>query len=651
MRALAWKEWREQRGVVLAGLATAICLPLIAIAGSALSARGVDIPGSVELLPAAFAFLLWPLFGAACGASTIAGEIGEETLGFLLSRPVTRARIWAIKVASGLAGFGAIVAGSLVVGKIFGLATGAAGSQAFLSAMLEPFRFQGPQGLAVASALLLLFSASVFFSTLVSRAMTAAAAGLALSLLILAGIVLYWSRMDLVPRFEPELLAADILLAALLVLLGSRYLFVRGELLRGEGVRGRVVLASLTILGAGALAAIPLIQAQLRLTPANAVLESATVSPGGDAVIAIAATPTGGSSQVWAIHPDGSGFTRVTGRLATSAAISPDGEWVGYLSHRGALGFAAELPALRIVRPSGVEDRLIAANLPLGIDDGDRVEVKDGYLWIPPRLIFSPDGSKIAILGRWKMVVVSVDGASLETFPDPDPAGGSMRPYGWTADSRGIVLVPFSIPRERPVVIVLDVHDGGTRELRFDGSSLVHPYRISPPSSGVTVWPVEIPVNQEGVSMTTLGLLSLKDGTMTLIGEYPCVSGANLSDDGSAMAWIECDGAGDGSRTSRAHLVDLETMTDSVLGSFEGRSYDVELSPSGRRMLFRRGGVGLPAIVMDDEGRTRGIEAGWYPLGWSGGGRIIVRERGGGRLGVMDVDSGAIRTFYPPEGS
>jgi hypothetical protein len=68
-------------------------------------------------------------------------------------------------------------------------------------------------------------------------------------------------------------------------------------------------------------------------------------------------------------------------------------------------------------------------------------------------------------------------------------------------------------------------------------------------------------------------------------------------------------------------------------------------------MLFRRGGVGLPAIVMDDEGRTRGIEAGWYPLGWSGGGRIIVRERGGGRLGVMDVDSGAIRTFYPPEGS
>ncbi len=70
-------------------------------------------------------------------------------------------------------------------------------------------------GLAVA---MVVYPAAVFFSTFIGRAMTAAAAGLAAALCLMAGIVIVWSQMDLQPRLAPALLAAEGLLGSTLFL-------------------------------------------------------------------------------------------------------------------------------------------------------------------------------------------------------------------------------------------------------------------------------------------------------------------------------------------------------------------------------------------------------------------------------------------------
>ena len=134
-RALVWKEWREQQGVVLAGLALAVSSPFVLMAASSLSTRGVDLQGLAEAMPFIVGIFLWPLFGAACGAITISNEISEETLGFLLSRPVSRTRVWTLKVVVGLAALSAIITGSLVVVWVFGAAVGSDGFLPLLKIM------------------------------------------------------------------------------------------------------------------------------------------------------------------------------------------------------------------------------------------------------------------------------------------------------------------------------------------------------------------------------------------------------------------------------------------------------------------------------------------------------------------------------------
>ena len=89
VRALVWKEWREQRAVVLAGLLLAVALPPFLLAGMSLMGSRVDVTGLAQALPVVYAGLLWPLFAAAAGAGTIAAEVGNGTLGFLLSRPAS----------------------------------------------------------------------------------------------------------------------------------------------------------------------------------------------------------------------------------------------------------------------------------------------------------------------------------------------------------------------------------------------------------------------------------------------------------------------------------------------------------------------------------------------------------------------------------
>src|SRR5512134_735288 len=119
MTALAWKEWREQRPIVLTAILLALVTPFFLMAVTAGSRRGFDLRGVADILPAVLYLLVCPLFAAAAGSSTIANEIGDGTLGFLLSRPMPRARIWTVKVAVGAAASVLIFVGSFIVAWVF----------------------------------------------------------------------------------------------------------------------------------------------------------------------------------------------------------------------------------------------------------------------------------------------------------------------------------------------------------------------------------------------------------------------------------------------------------------------------------------------------------------------------------------------------
>jgi len=203
-RALMWKEWREQRPIVITGLGLALLLPPLLIAGAGVMRREVNLATLADAVPLTFVLVVWPLLAAACGAATVSNEIGDGTIGFLLSRPASRPRVWLIKVGTALLALLAIVAGSAVVTVAFRALVGGGSRGLALDPLLGLGSIDVAEafvGVALAGCMLLLFACAAFFSTFLSRAMTAAAAGVVAALAIIAAVFLVWSRFDLIPRF------------------------------------------------------------------------------------------------------------------------------------------------------------------------------------------------------------------------------------------------------------------------------------------------------------------------------------------------------------------------------------------------------------------------------------------------------------------
>ncbi len=97
-RALLWKELRMQRPVLLAGAAFALLAPWL-VAGMLSTVGSEAAFDIVRTLPGVLAGLS-PFLAVAAGAITFATEAEDGTEGFLLSRPVSRLRVWCVKVGA-----------------------------------------------------------------------------------------------------------------------------------------------------------------------------------------------------------------------------------------------------------------------------------------------------------------------------------------------------------------------------------------------------------------------------------------------------------------------------------------------------------------------------------------------------------------------
>ena len=94
MKWLLWKEWRENR---LVPLWIALLTPLAIVA--------FRLAGVIKSRSDAEPFLIvaWVLAAIFAGAGLIAREVGGETLQFLTAHPISRMRIWWIKLGAGAA--------------------------------------------------------------------------------------------------------------------------------------------------------------------------------------------------------------------------------------------------------------------------------------------------------------------------------------------------------------------------------------------------------------------------------------------------------------------------------------------------------------------------------------------------------------------
>jgi hypothetical protein len=100
MNALIWKEWRENRLIVLC----AMLLPAVISAAYAAGLRAFgDRAQAVNSgdIYAIMAFI-WAVAAILCGSSLVAPEVNSGTLQLLSVLPVSRGRIWWTKIVCGL---------------------------------------------------------------------------------------------------------------------------------------------------------------------------------------------------------------------------------------------------------------------------------------------------------------------------------------------------------------------------------------------------------------------------------------------------------------------------------------------------------------------------------------------------------------------
>ena len=701
LRALIWKEWREQRSVMLAGIGIAAVLPFFMMAGLSVDRQNTTFGDVLEALLIALLAFVWPLFAAAAGAITIATESGEGTLRFLLSRPVSRSKVWAIKVSSAAGAVAAVAVFSLVVIWVVNrLATIDASAWSFSSIMrsLSPTFFDP---MTLVSMTVLLFACSVLFSSLLNRPLTAAAAGLASALILLSFILVTWSRLSLLPRLEPQWLAMEVTLVSIFVLMISLGAFARGEFFRGDSVLQGRVLVSAAAVFVVCIGVLPMVFANARLASDEVSIQRGTVALQGSNVVMTVADATEATTQIWLLHTDGSGIARLTGRH-TFAPTFLTGSRIAYLSRRGLAGGRTDRLDLRVVDRNGTRDRLVYA----GMRGGRRL-----FYSLSLSLERFDYLGGVAFVEGSELVLARLDGRYQQRIDIGGTPLAGATILGWTMRAVDELLFVAGVdegtqPGRLGSGGWLGAHDletGESRvvrelgerwllpELRRDSTGL----RRASPSALWRHFPLMVMAEDGGVSLELVDVLRgetlVIDESLVAAGEpsrirnpiYRCLfARADLArtwrrDDGRRfnepqILFADCadEAAGAEGGSPNLGVVRLRGLDSGDERSWRipslgaGSLRHVYLSPAQDSLILA---VARPsdlaesyAVVVDLQGNTRAYPQGWVAMGWLDEKRFLVQRitgesiPGGESIAVGEsisfavghVDTGQLEELY-----
>jgi len=359
IKALLWKEWREQRGIAFAGAAVALMIPLMTI--TIASASGApDFLDVADVVPFIFAMVVWPLFAALAGATVNSESASLASSGFLFSRPVPRAALWLIKVSIAVIAVSFVVALSYYAALRVDVWVGGWGFRFPFSS--DPFSWPADNAVRAMAVggLYVTFCGAVFLSTFMRRAIAAAIGGLALAIVSQYGAIFAAGWLGSLGTGVERFLDVWSVSLSAVFLLASLYVFRSGGL-SGSHDAGRSARRAWL----GAIGSLPLIFVLAGFTSTRTDFDTARIRfamavPGTDTSIVAAYANGFVGTTLWALEPGGEP-RRLTGRRASALAVSPDGEWLVYTSELGFLGtWRTEPCELRAVRVDGTEDRLLA---------------------------------------------------------------------------------------------------------------------------------------------------------------------------------------------------------------------------------------------------------------------------------------------------
>lgn len=677
-KALFWKEWRTQRPLVFAGLGLAAIMPLFLMAGLMASSYNWRVEDLMGMTIPIFAMLIWPLFTLAIAGTAFAADMTDDSLRFLLSRPVSRARVWFVKIGAALAALLVVIIGTSLIGFFYALLV-AEDRGELVSSVVREFRgepvWEVLLGTVIASSpFLFLFGCAAFCSMFAKRPMAAAIGGVLVATGLTFGVALVW--MLAMPRFNNLALIFynsgmfyGSPVAAVCIWIAGLWVFWRGDIFAGDARRQALrpllaVVAVVALLGSG-----PAVYTSARYVArlaANRVGDLALID---GAITIVEPTPSGFSTRVVRVPADGSPPV-VVAPNATSPAASPDGNWVVYVAHGGYLGMRSGEMELRAVRTDGTDDHAISGS----------VAWPDEF-WMPFTVLVAPDSDQVAYVGAEEVVVTTIS-EGRATLLEADLArdirtrardGGVL---GWTEGEPAELLYyrttnRYSYPSDgsseatRPgpamqmtELLAYDQASGESRLLReFPGHESLRVWGLWLSDQGsMRAWrwlPTWVP-SAEGVEMVAVDTTT---GELVELSSSPCV-GWGFSGEGRRIVYGNCGGdIRDGDSWIEIRTRDLETGADELfafLENYDDSSYARELliSPGGEHLLLyaREGRSRWATHLVSRGGEVRVLREGWLPVAWVSDHEVLLTPfRGYGPLylSVLNADTGVIREIHP----
>jgi len=664
LKALLWKEFREHRQLVVGAWAIATIVPLFIIIGVLVSAPGRDLSSVADMLPIIFVFMLWPVFAAVTGASTVGTEMADGSLRFLLSRPVSRARVWFTKVGAAMAAFVAIAIGTLVVSAAFSYLLTRNPDRVWGFAWDRPDMADVVAAMSVAVAYGLLFACSMYCSMFFRRPLSAALVGLlvAAAMAVSAGAVwagLLLNNEGLGVVFFGAGVSAGVPLAAIGVFVAAYWVFCHGEVLDTASIRRMARPLLVVMLVVMTLGAVPATFMGLRSMASISLRlpQGFTVADGS--LVLSELTPAALSTRLRYVDLRSGEAPILVPRLATAPVHSADGSLVAYVSFRSYLGVILGTVEVRVVGSDGSNDQVVIERAPLPWN----------WVYRGRNIIsMSPDNIWVSLDDDETNIIVAPIAGGEPRSLDIDRSDWRNHVIGWTQSSPAELLYTVTInsrrPDERTELRAFDPASGAERRVaQIPGGHSPYPWwggrTERQPVRGWSWYPVWL----EDPDADRMYLINTESGERVVLTDSACPLWA-LTPDGRRFIYGRCtwaDRPGEGRFEMRVR--DLQTGDDELFAVMNGYNAGREfhLSPDGDRILFhvRRGGgrssatwlvhrqtadVSDPRVVMPDF-----VAADVFPLGWLDDDHaVLVHDaRGDIAIDVVNVTTKSTRRVYP----
>jgi len=592
-----WEFARKQ--AIVSGIATGISLTLVLMA--CLETRGI-LPRTTSMTALyASVFLVWPCLAATSGALAFRSN---KQPGFAGSVKTGLVSLLAALVLFAVEAYAVLETTARVpahdMGSILRI------TMRYLKDTNYILHENGSLFLLGIPMSSVCFSCGTLFSPALSRPRNAAISSY-IAGLIISGMLLHsWIRLDLGVQEDDIFLQPHYWNSIFLVLESLAILLFLFALILQAPRRASLLLRAVLAAGLPTIIFFAFAYPHTRqFSPDSAVLFSdPRLTSDGKYILADVKDGSRNSldPRIWRISVSDGHIAQLTDRLAYNAAISPEGEWVAYLSQRSAIGLAQDSIDLRAVRIDGTGDHLLASDV--------------AESWYFNRntcgdLFFSPDGNRIALMCNGSLTVADMRHAHTNRMDIPKSWRRAVA--GWNSSGTEILIAPKMPPG--PLLAC----DPSNNQIRVAIDNTLERRNFV------------IPTATKGIQNVLLGdvLLDITRGNVRKVAKSNFYL-AGISADGSTLAYLEAEVDPFNHQSGEIHWFELSTGSNHAALSFAQGCAEAPflVSPNGDRLVLWDCAEGGQSAVIDRAGTVRYFPSEWRAFGWLGNHEVALFKFG-----------------------